>query len=101
MWRRLRRRFPPALPGFPLHRKRVLRVCQAHGWSLAQWQALSEDERLEWLAWDEYQQERLRRFRDSLHPRPKREHEDDGMEYPLTVDRLLMLFVAGLDYDEW
>ena len=65
----------------------VLRVCQRMGWSLAQWQALSSDERDMWLAYDLRQQ----RDRDQLAETVKKVNENSK----LTIEQYLMIYGGG------
>jgi hypothetical protein len=57
------------------------------GWTLAQWQALSSDERDMWLAYDLRQQ----RDRDQLAETVKKVNENSK----LTIEQYLMIYGGG------
>ncbi len=63
----------------------TLRLCHRKGWSLATFYALSEDEQLDWLAYDEFMQKQYDTMVEKL---TKGEHKDAGAIVATILARL-------------
>lgn len=50
-------------------------ICQANGWTLEQWRVMPDDDRLEWLAWQQRKEDNLSEIL-----KLSRRTDDDGEE---------------------
>lgn len=49
-------------------------MCRANGWTLSQWKALSDDEQLDWLAYEYRRQDLIDTWLQGMNDALKREH---------------------------
>ena len=63
----------------------MLRVCDRKGWTLGQWNALSEDEQLEWLAYQRHIQWGIQSVFSMLDKRAKNDKANDLISYVVAM----------------